>query len=194
MYRRGGILTARIHRDASATDDHNPLSSGKYLSQRSKTFSVVGEMATARDKLAYVKVTWDSCVPHGPATCGCWLVAGFASSRLTLSESCSMRMSSSAMLDINSEVDNFRGGIWCCNCFRGTLVLATTAFLRWPRIFSNMSCRWDLPGGLALPALVCEIWDVLPTFVDYLVSKWEVAIISIIDFLRKRVWEPMLCV
>lgn len=94
MHRRGGRLTARIHRDASATDDHNPLPSGKYLSQRSKTFSLGGEMAAARCKLAYVKVTWASCVPHAPATCGCWLIARFVSSRLTLSELCSMRMSS----------------------------------------------------------------------------------------------------
>jgi hypothetical protein len=94
MHRRGGRLTARIHRDASATDDHNPLPSGKYLSQRSKTFSLAGEMATARCKLAYVKVTWASCVPHAPVTCGCWLIAQFVSSSLTLSELCSMRMSS----------------------------------------------------------------------------------------------------
>src|SRR5690348_6301623 len=93
MHRRGGRLTARIHRDASATYDHNPLSSGKYLSQRSK-FSLAGEMATARGKLVYVKVTWASCVVHAPATCGCWLIARFVSSRLTLSELCNMRMSS----------------------------------------------------------------------------------------------------
>jgi hypothetical protein len=105
MHRRGG-LTARIHRDACATYDHNPLSSGKYLSQRSKTFSLAGGMATARGKLAYVKVTWASCVPLAPATCGCWLIARFVSSRLTLSELCSMRMSS----------HDVPGSGWMCGC------------------------------------------------------------------------------
>jgi hypothetical protein len=94
MHRRGGRLTARIHRDASATYDRNLLSSGKYLSQRSEAFSLAGEMATARGKLAYVKVAWSSCIPHAPATCECWLIARFLSSRFTLGEICSMWMSS----------------------------------------------------------------------------------------------------
>jgi hypothetical protein len=51
-------------------------------------------MATARGKLAYVKVTWAFCVPYAPATCGRWLIAPFVSSRLTASKLCSMRMSS----------------------------------------------------------------------------------------------------
>jgi hypothetical protein len=72
MHRRGGRLTARIHRDASATYDRNLLSSGKYLSQRSEAFSLAGEMATARGKLAYVKVAWSSCVPHD---CDMWVLA-----------------------------------------------------------------------------------------------------------------------
>jgi hypothetical protein len=91
---RGERLTARIHRDASVTKDHNPLSSEKYLLQRSKTFSLAGEMATARGKLAYIKVTWAFCVPYAPVTYGRWLIASFVSSRLTASELCSMRMSS----------------------------------------------------------------------------------------------------
>ena len=93
VHRKGGGLTARIRRDASATYDHNPLSSRKYLSQRSKTFSLAGEMA-ARGKLAYVKVIWASCVLRAPATYGCWLIARFVSSRLTLGELCSTLISS----------------------------------------------------------------------------------------------------
>ena len=94
MHRRGGRLTARIHRDASATYDRNLLSSGKYLSQRSETFSLAGEMAIAHGKLAYVKVTWSSCIPHTLVIGEYWLIARFLSLRLTLGELCSMRMSS----------------------------------------------------------------------------------------------------
>jgi hypothetical protein len=83
MFRRGGRLTARIHKDTSATYDRDLLSSGKCLSQRSEAFSLGGEVATARGKSAYVKVAW-SCLPHAPATCEWRLSARFLSSRLTL--------------------------------------------------------------------------------------------------------------
>jgi hypothetical protein len=50
------------------------------------------------------------------------------------------------MLDVDSEVDNFdgkvdnfHGGIWPCDYFRGTWALATIAFLRWPRIPVNIN-------------------------------------------------------
>ena len=94
MHRRGGRLTARIHRDAGATYDRNLLSSGKCLSQRSETFNLARERATARGVLAYVKVNWSSCVPPAPATFRCRLITRFVSSRLTLGELDSTRMSS----------------------------------------------------------------------------------------------------